>query len=126
MSGPVLSYTLGKICGVHAITLTPSATDMRAIFKDVSRSDEPSSIPGIIWQCRSNNDVTLCIVGRQQPAPRFHLPWLRQCRPDDDIPLLRILLCKGSEAQSRKITLPADGLGNCHAATNNNQVMPAD
>lgn len=35
---------------MQAMTPTPSAADMRAIAKEVSRSGEPSSIPGIMWQ----------------------------------------------------------------------------
>ncbi len=50
VSGPELSYMLGLMCGVHAITLKPSAPDMRAIFNEVCRSGEPSSIPGMTWQ----------------------------------------------------------------------------
>ena len=50
ISGPVLSYTPGRMCGVQAMTLTPSDADIWAIAKEVSRSGDPSSTPGIIWQ----------------------------------------------------------------------------
>ena len=41
------------MCGVQAIVRMPSATAIRAISSDVSRSGAPSSIPGRRWQCRS-------------------------------------------------------------------------
>jgi hypothetical protein len=50
MSGPEFPYSPGIVCGVHAITLTPPPTDMRAIFNGACRSGEPSSIPGITWR----------------------------------------------------------------------------
>src|SRR5262245_21314582 len=43
------------MCGVHAIVLMPSDDATQAIANDISRSFEPSSIPGSRWQCRSIN-----------------------------------------------------------------------
>jgi len=43
----------GKMCGVQAMVLMPSADAMRAMANDMARSFEPSSIPGSRWQCRS-------------------------------------------------------------------------
>src|SRR5258706_12283769 len=41
------------MCGVHARTDTPSATEARAMSSETPRSTAPSSIPGKMWQCRS-------------------------------------------------------------------------
>src|SRR5262249_44756774 len=52
--GPELWYKPGRMCGVHAATVTPSVTKALAISIETERSAAPSSRPGRMWQCRSN------------------------------------------------------------------------
>src|SRR4051812_26502795 len=56
------------MCGVHAMSVMPSATAMRAISSDMSRLREPSSMPGRIWLWRSITGRLLAVQGPQVDA----------------------------------------------------------